>query len=234
MRRAGGRSRDARALRAAIRPGVTTADLDRIGRTVLERRGATSNFLGYHGYPGGDLRVRNDEVIVHGIPGERVLEEGDIVSIDCGAIVDGWHGDAAFTCRGRLDRREAQRLIEVDGGGPRRRDRRDSTRRPAGRHRRRRADRRRGRGSGVVGTTAVTASAGPCTRGPTSRTSARPGGARLTRRGAGRRADGDARGPRVETLDDGWSVVTADGSRAAHVEHTIAVTDDGPEILTLP
>src|SRR3954452_4478145 len=84
------------AIRAAVRPGVTTAELDAIGRAVLERRGATSNFLGYHGYP-AVICASPNEVIVHGIPDGRVLMEGDIVSIDCGAIVDGWHGDGAFT-----------------------------------------------------------------------------------------------------------------------------------------
>ncbi len=84
------------ACRSVTRPGVTTLDLDRAARAVLERRGAQSNFLGYHGFPAVICASVNDE-IVHGIPGARVLEEGDIVSIDCGAIVDGWHGDAAFT-----------------------------------------------------------------------------------------------------------------------------------------
>ena len=85
-------------IRAAIRPGVTTAHLDRIGRDVLDRRGATSNFLGYHGYP-AVICASVNEMVVHGIPADsiRPLAEGDLVSIDCGAIVDGWHGDAAFT-----------------------------------------------------------------------------------------------------------------------------------------
>src|SRR5438105_15021924 len=82
--------------REAIRPGVTTAELDRVAREVLERRGARSNFLGYHGFPAVVCTSPND-VIVHGIPGARRLEEGDIVSIDCGAIIEGWHADAAVT-----------------------------------------------------------------------------------------------------------------------------------------
>ena len=84
------------AIRAAARPGVTTAALDTIAREVLQRRNATSNFLGYHGYPAVICASVNDE-LVHGIPGPRVLEEGDLLSIDCGAIVDGWNGDAAFS-----------------------------------------------------------------------------------------------------------------------------------------
>ena len=84
------------AIRAAVAPGVTTAELDAVGRQVIDRRGASSNFLGYHGFPAVICTSPND-MIVHGIPGDHRLEEGDIISVDCGAIVDGWHGDAAFT-----------------------------------------------------------------------------------------------------------------------------------------
>lgn len=83
-------------IRAAARPGVTTGDLDLVGRDVLGRRGARSSFLHCHGFPAVICASPND-MVVHGIPGDFVLEEGDIVSIDCGAIVEGYHGDAAFT-----------------------------------------------------------------------------------------------------------------------------------------
>ena len=97
--------------RAAV-PGATTADLDAAAREVLERRNARSNFLGYHGFPAVAC-VSPNEVIVHGIPGARVLEEGDIVSIDCGAIIEGWHADAAITVPvGEVDD-ESQRLMDV-------------------------------------------------------------------------------------------------------------------------
>ncbi|MBV8302884.1 MAG: M24 family metallopeptidase, partial [Acidimicrobiia bacterium] len=79
---------------AAAQPGVTTADLDRVAREVLDRRGARSNFLNYHGFPAVICTSPND-VIVHGIPGDYRLEEGDILSLDCGAIIEGYHGDAA-------------------------------------------------------------------------------------------------------------------------------------------
>src|SRR5678815_2357813 len=96
----------------AAKPGATTADLDAAAREVLERRGARSNFLGYHGFPAVAC-ISPNEVIVHGIPGERVLEDGDIVSIDCGAIIEGWHADAAITVPvGEVDE-ESRRLIEV-------------------------------------------------------------------------------------------------------------------------
>src|SRR5579884_2622591 len=82
--------------RAAIRPGVSTAELDQVAREVLEDRGARSNFLGYHGFP-AVICTSPNEMIVHGIPGPYRLEEGDIISIDCGAIIDGYHGDATYT-----------------------------------------------------------------------------------------------------------------------------------------
>jgi methionyl aminopeptidase len=89
------------AMTAAARPGITTGEVDAIGREVLARHGATSNFLDYGaeygvGFPGVACISVNDE-LVHGIPGDRMLSDGDLVSIDFGAIVDGWHGDAART-----------------------------------------------------------------------------------------------------------------------------------------
>lgn len=97
MRRAGLVVADAlAAVRGAIRPGLTTRDLDVIAAEAIRSAGATPSFLGYMDYPATICVSVNDEV-VHGIPGDRVLLPGDIVSIDCGAIVDGWHGDSAIT-----------------------------------------------------------------------------------------------------------------------------------------
>ena len=98
--------------RNAIKPGVTTRDLDFVAREVLERRGARSNFLGYHGFPAVICTSPNN-MIVHGIPGEYTLEEGDIISIDCGAIIEGYHGDAAYTAPVGEISKEAERLLEV-------------------------------------------------------------------------------------------------------------------------
>src|SRR5215211_5591632 len=96
----------------AAKAGASTLDVDQAAREVLERRGARSNFLGYHGYP-AVICASPNEVVVHGIPDGRVLDDGDIVSIDCGAIVDGYHGDAAFTAGvGTIDA-EAARLVDV-------------------------------------------------------------------------------------------------------------------------
>jgi methionyl aminopeptidase len=97
MRRAGLVVADAlAAARAAAVPGATTADIDAAAAGVIREAGATPSFLGYHGYPATVCVSVNDEV-VHGIPGDRALAEGDLVSVDCGAVVDGWHGDSAIS-----------------------------------------------------------------------------------------------------------------------------------------
>src|SRR5579872_1937621 len=90
-------ARTLRVLAAAVRPGVTTADLDALAEAEIRAAGATPSFKGYHGYPAVICTSVNEE-IVHGIPSsQRILRDGDIISIDCGAIVRGWHGDAART-----------------------------------------------------------------------------------------------------------------------------------------
>jgi methionyl aminopeptidase len=93
-------------IREAIKPGMTTSALDAISAAHIKRSGATSNFFNYHGFPATICVSINDE-IVHGIPGPKIINEGDVVSIDCGAIVDGWHGDAAFSVGiGKVDPEE--------------------------------------------------------------------------------------------------------------------------------
>ena len=97
---------------AAAQPGVTTNELDEVFRGVLADHGATSNFLGYHGFPATICASVNDEV-VHGIPGDRVLNDGDIISVDAGAVIDGWHSDSARTVLvGDVDPAD-QRLSEI-------------------------------------------------------------------------------------------------------------------------
>ena len=84
-------------IKTQIKPGMTTLDLDLIARKIMEKEGAQPSFLGYHGYP-AVICVSINEEVVHGIPNEnRVINDGDLVSVDCGAIIDGWHGDAAIT-----------------------------------------------------------------------------------------------------------------------------------------
>jgi len=99
-------------IREAIKPGMTTSALDAISAAHIKRSGATSNFFNYHGFPATICVSINDE-IVHGIPGPKIMNEGDVVSIDCGAIVDGWHGDAAFSVGiGSVDAQD-QKLMDV-------------------------------------------------------------------------------------------------------------------------
>jgi methionyl aminopeptidase len=219
----------------ALHPGVSLLDLDAIGREVLARRHARSNFLGYHGYPAVICASVND-VVVHGIPDDRRLAEGDIISVDCGAIVDGYHGDAAFTAAvGAVDP-ESQRLIDVTRAAL---DAGIAELVPGGRL----GD----LGAAVQGT--VERAGFSVVRdyvghGIGTAMHEAPDVPNYGKRGKGRRVSaGDvlavepmvcARDNRTAVLDDGWTVVTVDGSRAAHWEHTIAVTDDGPEILTLP
>jgi len=101
-----------KAIREAIKPGMTTSALDTIAEAVIKRNGATSNFKGYHGFPATICVSINDE-IVHGIPGDRVINDGDVVSVDCGAIVEGWHGDAAFSIGIGAVNPEDQKLMDV-------------------------------------------------------------------------------------------------------------------------
>jgi methionyl aminopeptidase len=220
-------------IRAAIRPGVTTAQLDRIARNVIERRGARSNFLGYHGYPAVICASPND-MVIHGIPNGRLLQEGDIVSIDCGAIVDGYHGDAAFTAPvGAIDAASEKLIATAEA-------------------------------SLEAGIAQMVEGHRLSDIGHAVQTVAELGGFSVVREYVGHAIGTamhekpdvpnygpPGRGPRLRpghvlavepmlcagsaetiTLDDGWSVITADGGRSAHVEHTIAITPDGPEILT--
>jgi methionyl aminopeptidase len=220
-------------IRTAIRPGVTTAELDRIGRDVLDRRGATSNFLGYHGFPAVICASPND-MIVHGIPDETVLEEGDLISIDCGAVVDGWHGDAAFTAGVGRVAPEVARLIEVTER---------SLEAAIGAL-------TEGNRLGDVGhaVQGVVEEAGfsvvedytghaigrEMHEDPQVPNLGRPGKGAKLRVGNVFAIEPmvNAGSPETFLLEDGWGVVTADGSLSAHVEHTIALTDDGPQILT--
>jgi len=224
------------ATRAIIRPGVTTEDIDRVARGVLERRNAKSNFLNYHGFPAVVCTSPNS-MIVHGIPSpEVVLVEGDIISIDCGAIIEGYHGDAAYTVGVGEVSAEASRLMEVterslfagidqltDGNRL---------------HEVGRAVQRVAEAAGFsvvreyVGHGIGTAmhedpqvpNYWPGTPGPMLKTGMVFAVEPMVNAG----------GPGTEQLDDGWSVVTADGRLSAHFEHTIAVTENGPEVFTVP
>ena len=222
--------------RAAIRPGITTAEINRVAAEVIESRGATSNFLGYHGFPAVICASPND-MIVHGIPSESVvLKEGDIISIDCGAIIEGYHGDAAYTAGVGEISAEAKKLLEV-------------TERSlfAGIDQLTKGNRLHEVGRAVqdvaeaAGFTVVREYVGhaigtamheqpqvpnywPGSPGPTLKTGMVFAIEPMVNVGS----------PETFTLEDGWSVMTEDGSLSAHFEHTICVTENGPEIFTLP
>jgi len=223
------------AIRDAIRPGVTTARLDAIARDVLERRGAVSSFLGYHGFP-AVICASPDDMVVHGIPNDLPLEEGALLSIDCGAIVDGWHGDAAFTAPVGAASAQALRLVEAAEAslsaaiarmvpGNRLSDVGHAVELVAAEAGFQVVRDYVGHGIGTaMHEDPDVPNFGPPGKGP----ELVPG---VVLAVEPMLTVGSAE---TVVLDDGWSVVTADGSLAAHVEHTIAVTDHGPEILTLP
>ena len=220
--------------RAAIRPGVTTMALNNLAADVLKKRNARSNFLNYHGFPAVICTSPND-MVVHGIPGDYVLEEGDIISIDAGAIVEGYHGDAAYTAPVGEVSALATRLLEV-------------TERAlwAGidqlvvGHRLHEVGRSVQRVAEKAGFSVVREYVGhaigtemhespqvpnywPGTPGPTLKAGMVYAIEPMVNVGT------------YETyvLEDEWSVMTEDGQLSAHFEHTVAVTENGPEVLTL-
>lgn len=235
------------AVRDVIKPGVTTAHLNKVAEDVLKKHNTTSPFMNYpdrtkkHPFP-ASITVSVNEQLVHGIPGPRVLEEGDIVSIDCGAYYKGFVGDAAFTIGVGKISEDAQRLIDVTAEALK------------------------------VG---IEASVIGCNTNDVSRVIQvfieRHGYSvvrEYTGHGVGRKMHEEpqvpnwwpprqkrndwrtyplkagmtyalepmvnAGRPETKELNDYWTVVTADGSLCAHQEHTIAITEGGPLILTLP
>lgn len=219
----------------AVRPGISTAELDAIGAAVLERAGASSNFLGYGGFPAVSCISVGSEV-VHGIPGPRVLREGELCSIDFGAVVDGWHGDAAVTVAVGECAPELLELSRVTREGL-----------WAGL----RAVRPGGRLSDIGA--AVEAVVRPhgfglledyCGHGIGQAMHEAPYVPNQAPAGPGKGMGLDVGivlavepmttlgSPETSVLDDDWTVVTDDGGQAAHWEHTVAVTPDGPWVLT--
>lgn len=220
-------------VKKAIKPGVTTLELDKIAEEYIKSRGAIPAFKGYHGFTGNICASVNEEV-VHGIPGLKELKTGDNVSIDIGAVINGYNGDAAITVPvGEIDA-EVQKLLDVTEESL-----------------------YKGIEQAIVGNRLSDIS-------HAVQVHAEEHGYGVVRdyvgHGIGRNMHEDpqvpnfgspGRGPRlksgmtlaiepmvnlgtyeVETLDDGWTVVTLDGKRSAHFEHSIAITDGKPEILT--
>ncbi|HEY5266952.1 MAG TPA: type I methionyl aminopeptidase [Acidimicrobiales bacterium] len=220
--------------RAAIRPGVTTMELNNLAADVLTKRGARSNFLNYNGFPAVICTSPND-MIVHGIPGDYVLQEGDIISVDAGAIIEGYHGDAAYTAGVGEISKLATRLIEV-------------TER-----------------SLWAGIDKLVIGGRLHEVGRAVQHVAEEAGFSVVREYVGHAIGTEMHespqvpnywpgspGPMLKagmvyavepmvnvgtfetyTLEDEWSVMTQDGQLSAHFEHTIAVTENGPEVFTL-
>ncbi len=219
----------------AVEAGITTADLDAIAEREIRVAGAVPSFLGYHGYPATICTSVNDQ-IVHGIPSDGVrLAAGDLISIDCGAIVDGWHGDAARTvtvgpaggevagllqaCEralwsGLAQARPGNRLSDISHAV-------ETSARAGWRY-------------GIVREYVGHGIGSEMHMDPPVPNYGKPGHGPVLREGMavaiepmlvlGR--------PQTRLLDDGWTVVTADGSLAAHFEHTVAITASGPWVLT--
>jgi methionyl aminopeptidase len=222
-------------LRAAIRPGMTTRDLDRLCEELIRRQGAEPAFPYINDFP-GTLCVSVNEEVVHGIPGKRRLKDGDIVKLDVGAIVDGYHGDAAITVAVGEVGPEAKRLMRVTEEAL------------------------------AVGIAATRAGGFLHDIGAAIEALVRPSGFSIVRQYVGHGIGRDlheepslphyaqpTRGLRLRpgivltiepminagtydtvTLPDQWTVVTKDRRLSAQFEHTVAVTENGPEVLTLP
>jgi len=216
-----------------VRPGVTTAELDDIAVNEVRKRGAVASFKGYRGFPASICTSVNEEV-VHGIPGNRVLNEGDIISLDFGAQLNGFHGDAAMTVGvGRISS-QAQEIIDA------------------------------AKGALMAGIAAARIGARLGDVSAAIQSHAEAGGFSVVREyvghGIGRGLHEDPQIPnfgiagegpalqkgmtlalepmlnagvwRTRVADDKWTVVTADGKLSAHFEHTIEIDDNGSEILT--
>jgi len=222
-------------LAAAVRPGVTTADLDAIAEQRLREAGAEPAFKGYHGYPATICASVNEEV-VHGIPSPRALVEGDIISIDMGAKLDGFYGDSAVTVPVGTVTAEAQRLLDVT---------RIALERAV-------ATVKAGARVSDIGAAVqsyVEAQGFSVVRefvghGIGTSLHEEPQIPNYGTAGRGPRlAEGmalaiepmvNAGKPAVKVLGDGWTAVTKDKALSAHFEHTVVVTENGCRVLTLP
>ena len=236
MRRSGKITAAARALAGEmVKPGVTTQEINDAVERFIRKQGAVPSFLHYNGYPASVCISVNDEII-HGIPGKRVLREGDIVSVDVGAYIGGFHGDCAatFPC-GRISP-EAQRLIDVTRQsffegirfareGQRLQDVSSAIQSYVEEN-----------GFSVVREYVGHGVGAKMHESPEIPNYGRPGHGPRLLRGMTLAIEPmvNAGAAAIQQLSDGWTVKTADGKWAAHYENTILITDGAPEILTAP
>lgn len=222
-------------LREHVVPGVATRELDAVAENMIRSRGGVPSFKGYRGYPASICASVNNEII-HGIPGDRTLAEGDIVSIDCGAILGGYHGDAAMTFPVGSVSVEAEKLMTVT------REALEAGIEMA------RPEMRLGdignaiqkhveaNGFSVVRDFVGHGIGRHMHEDPQIPNFGPPGMGLRLRSGMVLAIEPmvNAGVHEVVIMDDGWTACTRDGSLSAHFEHTVAITDDGPEVLTLP
>ncbi len=225
-----------RELARRVRPGTTTLELDRLAETYLRERGALPAFKGYRDYP-FTLCASINEAVVHGFPSTRPLREGDILSLDMGAVVDGYYGDAAVTLPvGRISP-QAERLLSVTRECLERAVR---AAQPGGRLAdisQAVQDHAEGHGFSVVRVFVGHGIGKALHEAPQIPNFVDAGQRRgpLLKPGMVLAIEPmvNAGGPDVRVLEDRWTAVTADGALSAHFEHTVAITESGPEILTL-
>jgi methionyl aminopeptidase len=221
-------------LAAQVRPGITTLHLDREADTFIRDHGCIPGFLGYHDFPNSLCVSVNDEV-VHGIPGPRVINDGDLVSLDCGLILDGWWADSGLSVACGQASPEVARLIEVT---------REALQRGI-------AAARPGNTIGDIGHAVQTYAEAEgyslvreyvghgigrnMHEPPQVPNFGQPGQGNVLKPGYVLAIEPmvNAGGREVRVLDDQWTVVTVDGALSCYFEHTVAVTAAGPEVLTL-
>jgi len=222
------------ALSKEVRPGITTAELDKVAVNELKRRAAVSSFKGYRGFPASICTSVNEEV-VHGIPGNRMLEEGDIISLDVGASLKGFHADAAVTLAVGTISPDARKLMEATRGalesgiaaardGARLGDVSAAIQSYA-----------ESRGFSVVREYVGHGIGRDLHEEPQVPNFGIAGEGALLKKGMTMALEPmvNAGVWRTRLTDNKWTVVTADGKLSAHFEHTIAITDGMPEILTM-
>ena len=236
MRRAGKITAAARALAGEmVRPGVTTQEIDHAVEHFIRKQGAVPSFLHYHGYPASACISVNDEVI-HGIPGKRVLAEGDIVSVDVGAYIGGFHGDCAATFACGQISQEAQELIDVTRQsffegikfakeGHRLQDISAAIQSYVESH-----------GCSIVREYVGHGVGAEMHESPEIPNYGHPGRGPRLLRGMTLAIEPmvNAGSAAIKLMPDGWTVRTLDGKWAAHYENTVLITDGEPEILTVP
>lgn len=222
-------------LKEVIKPGIKTGELNRIAEEFIIMSGAIPAFKGYRGFPASICTSINDQV-VHGIPGPRILEEGDIVSIDIGVVYNGYYGDAAYTYQVGQVSPDSRRLVKVTEEslykgiemaveGNRLSDISHAIQTHVEKH-----------GYSVVRDYVGHGIGQSMHEDPQVPNFGMPGKGPRLREGMVIAIEPMVNQGKyhVRTLNDNWTVVTADGSLSAHFEHTVAITGEGPRILTLP